>query len=45
MAGQRFLWLVPRSLSASAHSARWRCIGYSDGRTSGIMSLTDAGRL
>lgn len=25
--------------------ARWRCIGYSDGTTSGIMSLTDEGRL
>ena len=25
--------------------ARWRCIGYSDGTTTGIMSLTDEGRL
>jgi hypothetical protein len=25
--------------------ARWRCIGYSDGTTAGIMSLTDEGRL
>ncbi len=25
--------------------ARWRCIGYSDGTTGGIMSLTDEGRL
>jgi len=25
--------------------ARWRCIGYSDGTTGGIMSLTDEGGL
>ena len=25
--------------------ARWRCIGYEDGTTSSIMSLTDEGRL
>ena len=25
--------------------ARWRCIGYSDGTTADIMSLTDEGRL
>lgn len=25
--------------------APWRCIGYSDGTTDGIMSLTDEGRL
>lgn len=25
--------------------ARWRCIGYSDGTTSGIQSLTNEGRL
>lgn len=25
--------------------ARWRCIGYSDGTTTGITSLTDEGRL
>ena len=25
--------------------ARWRCIGYSDGTTASIMSLTDEGRL
>lgn len=25
--------------------ARWRCIGYEDGATSSIMSLTDEGRL
>jgi hypothetical protein len=25
--------------------ARWRCIGYKDGTTAGIMSLTDEGRL
>ena len=25
--------------------ARWRCIGYSDGTTGDIMSLTDEGRL
>jgi len=25
--------------------ARWRCIGYKDGATSSIMSLTDEGRL
>jgi len=25
--------------------ARWRCIGYKDGSTSSIMSLTDEGRL
>ena len=25
--------------------ARWRCIGYSDGSTGGIMSLTDEGRM
>lgn len=25
--------------------ARWRCIGYSDGTTAEIMSLTDEGRL
>ncbi len=25
--------------------ARWRCIGYADGTTDGIMSLTDEGAL
>jgi hypothetical protein len=25
--------------------ARWRCIGYADGTTAGIMSLTDEGAL
>jgi hypothetical protein len=25
--------------------ARWRCIGYSDGSTGGIMSLTDEGKM
>lgn len=25
--------------------ARWQCIGYSDGKTAGIMSLTDEGAL
>ncbi len=25
--------------------ARWRCIGYKDGSTADIMSLTDEGRL
>lgn len=25
--------------------ARWRCIGYRDGTTAGIMSLTDEGKL
>ena len=28
-----------------AQRARWRCIGYADGTTAEIMSLTDEGRL
>jgi hypothetical protein len=32
-------------VGVGAQRARWRCIGHSNGSTSGIMSLTNEGRL
>ena len=32
-------------VGVGAQRARWRCIGYSNGTTGGIMSLTDEGKL